>query len=221
MSNSNNSMAKIGKYLREVSVVVIGVAITLSVSVWINNNSEKRNLILYLKTIKMELEGNADNFEWYSKWLQKSAKYADYLKANDKNSLNKDTLDYYSYTDNNGCGYMNFSPLTDLLFMKNAYEMFKNSGTMSQLKDKELLLSLWSTYSQLEHVKNYLEKYFLIKEEEARRELQLKADGKTVAVPMQVFYSTDLPYKMVEKCEDASELIRKTLSKLEESKILK
>ena len=34
------TVKKTGKYLREISVVVIGVAVTLSASYWISNNME-------------------------------------------------------------------------------------------------------------------------------------------------------------------------------------
>ena len=42
-------MKKIGKYLREVSVVMLGVAITISVTIWINKKSEKKDMSLYLE----------------------------------------------------------------------------------------------------------------------------------------------------------------------------
>ena len=45
------SIKKSGKYLREISVVVIGVAITLSVSYWIGVKNEKRDMALHLRAI--------------------------------------------------------------------------------------------------------------------------------------------------------------------------
>jgi hypothetical protein len=42
MSKFKTSTSKIGRYLREISVVVIGVAITLSASYWVTSRSEKK-----------------------------------------------------------------------------------------------------------------------------------------------------------------------------------
>jgi hypothetical protein len=61
MNESKISMKKIGKYLREISVVVIGVAVTLSASYWLGVKSEKRDIALHLHAIKMELEENAQD----------------------------------------------------------------------------------------------------------------------------------------------------------------
>ena len=60
------TVKKVGKYLREISVVVIGVAITLSASFWINNRNDKRDMNLYLYAIKLELDENI-------KFLEKEA----------------------------------------------------------------------------------------------------------------------------------------------------
>ena len=48
------SIEKIGKYLREISVVVIGVAITLFASFLLTNSNEKKDIALYLSSLKME-----------------------------------------------------------------------------------------------------------------------------------------------------------------------
>jgi hypothetical protein len=214
-------MIKIGKYLREISVVVIGVAITLSVSFWITNKSEKKDLALYLNAIKMELEENAENFDFYAQWLKKSVRYANYLNSNDKKSLNKDSLSYYSFTDDAGCGYMNTNSITSQLFMTNAFEMFKNSGAMRKITDKELLMSIWRTYTYLEYAVGVFDRSFLIKQEEAMREQELIANEIPIAVPMRIYYSTDLPYSLVRHSETTSAIIKETIAKLEGSKMLK
>ena len=219
MNKSKISMAKISNYLREISVVVIGVAITLSVSVWINNRNEKRNLVLYLNALKLELEGNAESFDDYAKWLQKSVRYANYIRSNDEKSLNQDTIAFYRQSDNSGCGWGNIQSNT--IVITNAFEMFKTSGAMLQVEDKKLLMFIWGVYSEMENVQSFLDMCFQRKNEESTKEWYLKADGKPVAVPMQFFYSSSLPYAMVRNCEQVSEMIRETISKLEESKILK
>ncbi len=213
-------MIKIGKYFREISVVIIGVAVTLSASHWISEKNEKKNMKLYLNTMKTELELNAKNFDYYAKWLQKSVRYAEYLKANDKKNLNRDSLRYYSYTDIDGCGYMNFSPWSIHSFITNAFEMFKISSVMSQLSDKELLMHIWNAYTYLEYTRQRIDNNFRMKEDEVMKELELIADGKPVDVPMRIYYSSDMIYLLVRTCETASLKINKTLSELEKSKLI-
>ena len=83
MINLKNSTKKIGKYLREISVVVIGVAITLSVSVWLGNRNEKKDIALHLHAIKMELEENEKNLENLIERLKLAAEYTNYLLSHD------------------------------------------------------------------------------------------------------------------------------------------
>ena len=157
----NNSINKIGKYLRELSVVVLGVAITLSASVWISSKNEKRDIALHLQAIRMELEENAKDIGDIVEFLKPTVRYVTYLQSHNKKSLNKDTLASYAtvvYT---------VSPMAT--FKTNAFEMFRNSGTMRLMNDRELLLAIWNVYDELtflkqlsdEHVKrhwNYMEK---------------------------------------------------------------
>ena len=58
MNKLKISMSKFGKFDREVSVVVIGVAITLTATLWINKKNEKRDMALYLNAMKIELDEN-------------------------------------------------------------------------------------------------------------------------------------------------------------------
>jgi len=124
------SISEIGKYLREISVVVIGVAITLSVSYWISQRGEKRDLKLYLNAIKLELEENIETLERAIEDLKPSVRYSNYLRSVDAKSINSDSID--SYGDDITSNYM-------YSFQTNAFEMFKNSGHMRLIDDKELL----------------------------------------------------------------------------------
>ena len=202
-----------GKYLRELSVIVVGIIITVGAGLWINNRNSEKDFQEYLTAVKLEMEDNANFFDWYAKFLQKSVGYAEYIKTNDKKSLNKDSLWYYAVTDSIGCGYMNIRSINNI--KTNAFEMFKISGAMRQMKNKELLLSIWGAYTKMEDANIFLNTCFQMKREEAMKEMQLEVDGKPVAVPMQLFYSTDLPQAMVRQCEDASMMLRESLSKLE------
>ena len=202
MNKSKVSMKPIIKYLRELSVIVIGIVLTVGIGLWVNTNNNKKDQKDYILAVKMELEENAKQFDYCAKWLQKSANYADYLQSN-KNSLNMDTLNYYAQTDGNGCGAWYTTSLS-AFFPTNAFDMLKFSGAMRQIKSKELL-SIWNAYSKIEIAKNNLDRYFQIKVEEFMKEVQLIAEEKTIDVPMQVFYSSGIPREMIRYCKQTSE----------------
>jgi len=220
MKNFKETIRPIVQYLRELSIIVTGIAITVSIGLWVNSNNIKKDQKQYLDAIKVELEYNMKEFDSYERWLQKSVKYADYIMSNEKKSLNSDTLEYYTYTNNDGCG-LGFSESVAARFPTNAFEMFKVSGAMRQINDKELLQSIWNIYAQIEAAKSNIDRLFQIKSEEAMKMVQLLTEDKTIDVPMQSFHSCGLPYEMVRHCRQTSEEIKETLLKLEKSEILK
>jgi hypothetical protein len=202
------------KYLRELSIVVIGVAITVGIGFWINNNSLKKDQKLYLDAIKLELEENVKQFDYLTKWLQKSNNYALYLHFTDKKSLDKDTLSYYSQTDNDGCGYT-YAASMSAMISTNAFEMYKSSGAMRQMKNKEKLQAIWEAYVRIEMAQTNIDNYFRIKEDEVMRYARLKEEGKIIDVPMQVFYTSGMPGEMTRWSSQTSEVLKKILIKLE------
>jgi len=220
MNKSRETNRPILKYIRELSIVVTGIVITIGTGILVNNNNNKKDQKQYLETIKFELEENAKMFDYTTKWLQKPLKYARYLNLNDKKSLNKDTLNYYGNTDDDGCGYTYVVSMS-AMFKTNAFEMLKFSGTMRQIKNKELLLSIWEAYSIIEMASLNLDMYFRRKEEEVVKNRQLLAEGKTVDAPMYDFHTSGIPFEMVRWSRQTSEIIKETLSKFEDTKIVK
>ena len=215
MRKTKKSTHPIIKYLRELSIVVVGVAITASIGLWMNNNNIRKDQKQYLDAIKLELEENAKQFDYMTQWLQKSFRYTQYINSTDKNSLNNDSLNYYALTDNDGCGFL-YTGSMSASIMTNAFEMFKFSGAMRQVKNKEQLQPIWAVYAQIEMAQLNIDKYFRIKEEELMRYARSSEEGKTVsAVPMRVFYTSGMPNEMVRWSSQTSQLIKETLSKLE------
>ncbi|MCL2097739.1 MAG: hypothetical protein FWH23_03145 [Bacteroidales bacterium] len=209
----NNSMNKIGKFLREVLVIVIGIAITLSASHWISNRNEKRDMALYLNAVKLELEENIKILHEEKKYLQKEVEYANYLKTNDKNSVNFDTIlinygnNIWSVRKPNCNSY--------------AFEMFKLSGTMRFIGDKELLLTLWKAYNSLYLISNILfEEGFQSKTEEIKREMSLLSQtiqGKELTtIPMCNYYSSTIwSDNMLHNCTLILDFLEKAILRLE------
>ena len=203
MSKSKTSMRAIGKYLREVSVVVLGVAITLSLTVWINNKSEKRDVILYLNAIKIELQENIKEIEDNMDFFQEQVRYADYLKWHGKTL---DTANNYKYR-----WYVSTPSMNTY-----AFEMFKFSGFMRLMDNKELLLSIWKAYNYMSSLENLLQEGFKWKIDEIKQEMYSRSQGEQFkTMPMYNFYTTPWPYNMLFQCESTLEKLKETVEKLE------
>jgi hypothetical protein len=213
--NHKLKIKNLGKYVREVSVVVFGVAITLSVTIWISQKSEKRDVDLYLNTIKMELEENIIAIDKSIEYLRPAAKYEAYLRLHDKKSLNEDTLGYYASF---------FYEITTFRLKTNAFEMVKGSGIMRLLDDKELLLSTWDVYSDIVSVNEHLKWYSDKKWEYMEKDLLFVERGTLSlsklpnVAPMYNFYNWGLSSGTLEGCKDLLKKMTETVEKLEKRK---
>jgi hypothetical protein len=212
MSKLEKSTGKIGKYLREISVVVIGVAITLSASYWIGVKNEKRDIALHLNAIKLELEENAKDIDSLIELLKPELRYTVYLQSNDKKSLDKDTLNsyfFYCYT---------VSPI--VTFKTNAFEMFKSSGTMRLMNDRELLLAIWNVYDAITLLKQLNDEQNKLKWSFMEKEISLvdvdRGEIKRDIIPMYDFYKkAGGSTNVLIQCERFLTDIKKVVSKLE------
>lgn len=138
------------KYLRELSVVVAGIAITFTASSLISNASEKRNLNQYLSAVKMELESNLEMVKEKGRFYEKSARFGKYLSSRKPDDLNTDSLNKYSEIP----GYVFY-----FTYKTSAFDMLKASGSMRLIKDKGLLKAILDTYSTLEENKSASDMY--------------------------------------------------------------
>ena len=212
MDKVKSSMGKIGKYLREISVVVIGVAITLSASYWITSRSEKKDLALYLEAIKMELEENIRALNVINQHvIQPAVKYSVYLSSQDKKALNADSLRYYMYETVNKA--------TSITIKTNAFEMFKSSGKMRLVDQKELLLSIWDTYTILGREKQIFDQMAEMKTEEVKKYLfqysNRPSDADLLNNPplWEIYVNMPLSYVQEESYKRAIASLTETLSK--------
>jgi hypothetical protein len=196
------------QYLRELSVVAVGVAITIVIGLWINNRNNKNDLKQYLNTIKLELETNAKDLDSSIKKMQLSIAYADYLRNHDKKSINRDTLDVFTFE-----GGMN--TISSFPFKTNAFDMFKTSGVMRLVENKELLLSIWGIYSDINEAKEALNMLMQTKLEEIKKQLQWTEKEKQNNIPMYIFYhDSEMAYEQSRICKDLSKKIKETIAKL-------
>lgn len=89
------NMRKVGKYFCEVSVVIIGVTLTLMATSWINSCSEKKDLRLYLDAVKLELEDNLNMLQKAEEYIDKTLQLSEYLALNESEKHSRDSLKKY------------------------------------------------------------------------------------------------------------------------------
>jgi hypothetical protein len=110
---------KIASYLRELSIVIVGIAITLSINNRLTTRNEKKDMTLYLNAVKLELEANLEDLEWLTENVEKEISYFRYLSSYEKNSLDPDSIRRYA---------PDYS-IVVAIAKDNAFKMFKTSGT--------------------------------------------------------------------------------------------
>jgi hypothetical protein len=202
-------------YLRDFSIVVAGITVTLLSNNWITTQSEKKDMNLYLSAIKIELEENLESIQELKQHYERSEEYSNYLLAHDKSLLNKDSLD--SYIDIHNSSY-------NVKFSTSAFEMFKTSGYMRFIEDKKFLQLIWNIYdasATCEQNSNaYSEEknksvFVDMKEDEAhKKEIE---EHIYHSIPMYDFFIRNgygTQYDMIVDCDKISEWINEVLSKL-------
>jgi len=209
MNKSKITIGKFGKYLREISVVVIGVAITLFASYWITNSNEKRDMALYLNAVKLELKENIKSLDNEATFLEDWEKYARYLSSRDKKSIHKDSIREW--------GYPGLGTVHNIVFQTSAFEMYKVSGAMRLLKDKELLQSIWKSYLNLEVTKDMLDSYYKLKMDECVKANQLGLAGKTSSIPLYDFFYSYANFGALEACQESSKELKVTVAEIEKN----
>lgn len=220
MNKSKISMTKIVKYIRELSIIITGIVITVGFGLWVNKNNIKKDQKQYLVAIILELKENAEKFDTYAKTLQKCVRYSNYINSHDEKSINRDSISYYAYSSGpDDIGWGNWNPVT--LYNEDAFEMFKSSGAMRQIDDKELLLSIWKVYHQMKSTQNEIDALLQYKKELGMSFLQRIDNGEQVVIPIKWFYINGTPQIMVNYCENTAVFIKEAISKLENSKIVK
>ena len=216
MRKSKKPQNKIVKYLREVSVVVIGVAITLSASYLITRSSEKRDMRLYMEAIKIELEENTKIINKTINYLKPTVNYSAYLRSHNKKSLNKDSINNYLHA----CFYVE-----SFIFKKNAFETFKSSGMMRLISNKELLLAIWDMYDKLIILKQYIDEYETRRWNYMEKEIPLIENVEELSkhdyIFMYDFYKIEYSEGILIESEQVLKKIKEVLLKLEETKMNK
>jgi len=154
---TNSKFRKFTKYLRELSVVVVGVAITFIGSTWINNYQEKNKLERHLDTVKIELEHNLAIVQGHKEYYEDLAKLSEYLRSDKPENLQQDSINPYIYVIGN---------FFTVVYGTGALETLKTSGTMNRIKNQNLSKSILDSYAALEGLKGASDSYMSRKMDE-------------------------------------------------------
>jgi hypothetical protein len=208
MKKTKRITKKAGRYLRDFSIVVAGIAVTLYVNSWVTNQSEKRDTVCYLNALKLEMEENTEIINNMITMFEDAECYVHYISSHDRKSLNRDSLKNYKEI---------YYQLYSYTPMTSAFEMFKSSGSMRFIDNKETLQSIWHVYSDIENLKKNIDYYYQQKEKEREKDLQYwRETGKPVDVPMYNFYWMEMEGGMKATCQIRLRAIENVLSKLNE-----
>ncbi|GHV49244.1 hypothetical protein FACS1894181_07670 [Bacteroidia bacterium] len=213
MKGTKDILKESGKYVRELSIVVIGIAISFSINNWVHERSEKKDMKLYLNAIKVELEGNTEDLRLLKEHFDRAQAYSTFLRTHEKAFSNRDSALFESYGDVIGQVYMPTLNTT-------AFDMLKTSGYMRFI-DKEFLQSLWSIYGDFTGIQQVSKSYsddkmkyaleFLQEYESHKKQIE---NGTYVLVPFYNFftlYGSGIQESMVSSCSKAIDKINEAL----------
>ncbi|MDR0970347.1 MAG: hypothetical protein LBM67_07420 [Lentimicrobiaceae bacterium] len=151
-TKSKKKSWKIVSYFRELSVVVIGVAITFFANNLITEFKEKNDLNQQLKAIYMELADNMEKIDdllvHYEKVNRLKAALLEFVE--NPQQQNRDSVNKYAYI---------LGKVEAFSYKKGAYEMFLNSGAMKLLVNRKHLLDITESYNMLEILKEEHDRY--------------------------------------------------------------
>ena len=138
---------KPGEYVRQTSIVVIGVLITFVGSELVTRCSEQADIKSTMLLIGDELKSNRKNFEEIMSEFSEDERLSALLVEHDMDirSIPEDSLKQFRFI---------LGHIRSYSYTQNALDILKSSMLMQKISDKELLLSLTEIYETLEDIKN-------------------------------------------------------------------
>lgn len=147
-----------GDYIRQTSIVVIGVLITFGGSELITSCSEQKDIKATMLLIRDELANNRENFEKIVAKFSEDEHLSALLMKHNMNcrAIPEDSLKQFRFS---------IGQIGSFYYTRNALDILKNSMLMQKISDKELLLSLIDVYETLEGYKMSVKLYYEMKED--------------------------------------------------------
>lgn len=152
---------KIGDFILQLLVVILGIVVTFAASNAFNERAKAKEVAKAMEIVKNELEGNLENFDQITERLRLEQRVCRYLRSYGKHieDASADTLRKYISLP---FQVFNFIPASD------AIEMLKASSLIPHVQDKELVLDVMKAYNSLQKVRETVEWYYNTKQEHCK-----------------------------------------------------
>ncbi|MCD8182111.1 MAG: hypothetical protein LUE99_02380 [Bacteroides sp.] len=149
---------RLGDFVWQIAVVVIGVVITFMGSDLVTQNSEKKDIRATMSLIRDELKSNREKFEAIVVEFSEDEHLSAILTKHDMKyrTIPEDSLRQFALLLGHIRGFS---------YTRNALDILKNSMLMQKISDKELLLQLTEVYERLDGFKATMNGYYDMKDE--------------------------------------------------------
>ena len=149
---------QVGDYIRQTSIVVIGVLITFAGSELVTQNSEKKDIQATMSLIRDELKSNRENYESIVSEFREDERLSSLLVEYDlkHRTIPEDSLIQFRFL---------MGHIRSFYYSQNALDILKNSMLMQKISDKELLLQLTGIYEVLDGFRATMNGYYDMKDE--------------------------------------------------------
>ncbi|MCC8036383.1 MAG: hypothetical protein LIO77_10770 [Rikenellaceae bacterium] len=146
------SWRRIRIYLRELSVIIVGILITVMITGIVSNFSRQRELRGMLSRVTEELRQNVDAVNHAREYYAREQRGFDILKSSMDNILTvpTDTLEKYRFI---------IGSIHSLETKNDAYEVLKNSILTQYIRKKGLMTELSAAYGRLDILGKQLDEY--------------------------------------------------------------
>ncbi len=143
---------QIGEYMRQLSVVILGIVITFAGSDLIGKITARKQLSISMQMVLNELEENQQILKELHDMVFREYHVTKYFseQLEDFSSIPADTLERYKDF---------FTSSRSFSFSDNAIEALKASGAMQHTNSPELLNELFSRYDELQVIERMIDTY--------------------------------------------------------------
>lgn len=156
MAKKIKSASPFTKYFRELSIVIIGVLITLMITNLISYKTKQKEVDRAMDLIKTEMEENLVSLGKTQQKFETEQRIYKLILAhiNNLEEISADTLHIYKRV---------IGDKHSLSVESDSYDVFKSSLLMQYIKDKNFLRELSKTYGMIEGLRDKLIYYSKIK----------------------------------------------------------
>ena len=148
--------SSIKKYIRELSVVFLGVIATLYITNKISERNEQRQLKQQLEAVKLELADNIETLDGFIAFFDDTYKLKNIFRSGKKwEDIPQEERKYYNNQVRGVVKHFNYK--------HDAFDMLKATGNLRLIENKELLLDITKCYSKMETARNMTNDYMNVK----------------------------------------------------------